>query len=86
MLVGPESSATVAERKDVQAAAQAVGQQLVIVDVGSDRDLEKAFAMFVQRGARELYVVSGAFMFSNRERLVVLATRHGLPAIYADPG
>src|ERR1043165_8130190 len=52
VLVGPESSATVAERKDVQAAAQAVGQQLVIVDVGSDRDMEKAFAMFVQRGAR----------------------------------
>jgi len=82
VLVGPESSATVAERKDLQAAAQAVGHQLVIVDVGSDRDFEKAFAMFVQRGARALYVVGGAFMFSNRERLVALAARHGLPTSY----
>jgi putative ABC transport system substrate-binding protein len=82
VLVGPESSATVLERKDLQAAARAVGQQLVIVDVGSDRDFEKAFAMFVQRGARALYVVGGAFMFSNRERLVALAARHGLPTTY----
>jgi len=82
VLVGPESSATVAERKDLQAAAQAVGHQLVIVDVGSDRDFEKAFAMFVQRGARALYVVGGAFMFSNRERLVAQAARHGLPTSY----
>jgi len=82
VLVGPESSATMAERKDVQAAAQAVGQELVIVDVGSDRDFDKAFAMFVQREARALYVVGGAFMFSNRERLVALAARHGLPTTY----
>jgi len=82
VLVGPESSATMAERKDVQAAAQAVGQELVIVDVGSDRDFDKAFAMFVQREARALYVVGGAFMFSNRVRLVALAARHGLPTTY----
>jgi putative ABC transport system substrate-binding protein len=82
VLVGPESSATVAERRDVQASAQAVGQQLVIVDVGSDRDFEAAFATFVQRGARALYVVGGAFIFSYREQLIALAARHGLPASY----
>lgn len=82
VLVGPESSATVLERRDVQASAQAVGQQLVIVDVGSDRDFETAFATFVQSGARALYVVGGAFIFSNREQLVALAARHGLPASY----
>ena len=82
VLVGPENSSTMAERSDVQAAAQAVGQQLVIVDVGSDRDFEPAFATFVQRGARALLVSGSAFMFSNRERFVALAVRHGLPASY----
>ncbi len=82
VLVGPENSSTMAERSDVQAAAQAVGQQLVIVDVGSDRDFERAFATFVQRGARALLVSGSAFMFSNRERFVALAVRHGLPASY----
>ena len=83
MLVNPNSPDTEAERSDVQAAAQAIGQQLIILDVRSDRDLETAFATFVQRGAGALLVGTGAFMNSNRERLVALAARHALPASYA---
>ena len=82
-LVNPNTIQTEAERKAVQAAAQAIGRQLIILDVSSDSDLETAFAMLVQRGADALLVGSGAFMNSHRERLVALAARHGLPAIYA---
>ena len=85
MLVNPGSVDTEAERRDVQAAAQALGQQLIILDASSDRDIETAFVTFVQRGAGALIVGAGAFLFSNRERLVALAARHALPAIYADP-
>jgi putative ABC transport system substrate-binding protein len=81
--VGPESSTTVQERKDVQAAAQAIGLQLVIVDVGNQRDIETAFATFVQRGAGALLIGAGAFLNSNRERVVPLAAHHGLPTIFA---
>ena len=84
MLVNPDSPDTEAERRDVQAAAQAIGHQLIILDASSNRDIETAFATFVQRGAGALLVGAGAFMFSNRERLVALAARHALPAIYAD--
>ena len=80
VLVNPNTSDTEAERRDVQAAAQAIGQQLIILDVSSDRDIETAFATFVQRGAGALLVGGGAFMNSNRERLVALAARHALPA------
>jgi putative ABC transport system substrate-binding protein len=82
MLVNPSTAETVTERSDVQAAAQAIGQQLIILDVSSDRDIETAFATFVQRGAGALLVGTGGFMFSNRERLVALAARHALPANY----
>jgi len=51
MLVNPDSPDTEAERKEVQAAAQAIGQQLIILDVKSEGDFETAFATFVQRGA-----------------------------------
>jgi putative ABC transport system substrate-binding protein len=84
MLVNPGSPDTEAEQRDVQAAAQAIGQQLTILQASSDRDIETAFTTFVQRGAGALIVGTGAFMFSNRERLVALAARHSLPAIYAD--
>ena len=48
----------------MQAAAQAIGQQLIILDVSSDRDIETAFATFVQRGAGALLVGAGAFLNS----------------------
>jgi putative tryptophan/tyrosine transport system substrate-binding protein len=84
MLVNPGSVDTEAERRDVQASAQRLGQQLIILDASTDRDIETSFATFVQRGAGALMVGTGAFLFSNRERLVALAARHALPAIYAD--
>jgi putative tryptophan/tyrosine transport system substrate-binding protein len=71
------------ERRDVQAAVQAFGQELIVVEAGSDRGLEAAFATFVQRGAGALLTGSGAFLNSSRERIVALAARHGLPAMYA---
>ena len=84
VLVGLDSPETAAERRDLQAAAQAVGQKLVVFDAASERDIETAFAMFVQRGAHAVITVGGAFIFSNRERIVALAARHALPASYAN--
>ena len=76
---GPE---TEVERKDLQVAAQAIGQQLIILDVSNDRDIETAFATFVQRGAGALLVGSGPFLTSHRAQLVALAARDVLPAAY----
>jgi putative ABC transport system substrate-binding protein len=83
VLVNPDYPAAAAERTDLQAAAIALGQQLIILDVSSDRDVETAFATFVQRGAGALLVGGSAFLTSNRERLVALAARHGLPASHS---
>jgi ABC-type uncharacterized transport system substrate-binding protein len=82
MLVYPNTADTEAERRDVQAAALAIGQQLIVLDVSSDRDIETAFATFVERGAGALLVGTGAFTNSHRERIVALAARHALPASY----
>jgi putative ABC transport system substrate-binding protein len=82
MLVNPNNPDTEAERSDVQAAALAIGQKLIVLDADSDRDIETAFATFVQRGAGALLAGTGAFFNSNRERLVALAARHAMPASY----
>jgi putative tryptophan/tyrosine transport system substrate-binding protein len=84
VLVHPNTTQTEAERRDLQATPQVVGQQLIILDVGTDRDIEAAFATFAQRGAGALLIGTGTFMFSQRERLVALAAHHRLPAIYSD--
>jgi putative ABC transport system substrate-binding protein len=83
MLVNPNTDEDVTERRDVHAAAQAIGQQLIILDVSSYRDIETAFATFVQRGTGALLVGTGPFMTSHRERLTALAAGHALPASYA---
>jgi putative ABC transport system substrate-binding protein len=83
LLVTPNSPETETERKDIEAAAQAIGCQLISLDASSEHDIETAFATFVQRGASALLVGSGPFFNSNRERLVTLAARHALPASYS---
>ena len=82
MLVHPNTPTTEAERRDVQAAARAIGQQLVIEDVRSDRDIEPAFAALARRGASALLVGSGPFLNSHAKRIVALVARHALPTIY----
>jgi putative ABC transport system substrate-binding protein len=82
MLANPSPDAE-EELRDVQAAAQAMGQQLIILNASDERDIETAFATFTQRGAGALFAGSGAFMVNRRERLVALAARHALPASYA---
>jgi len=82
MLANPNTTETETERTDVQTAAQAIGMQLIVADVSSDRDIEPALAALVQRGIGALLVGAGGFMTSHRERIVALATRHALPAMY----
>jgi putative ABC transport system substrate-binding protein len=83
VLVNPNSPETVAQRQDVQAAAQAIGQPVIILDVEGVRDIEAAFATFVERGAGALLIGTGPFMNSHRERLAALAAHYRLPAIFS---
>jgi putative tryptophan/tyrosine transport system substrate-binding protein len=83
LLLNPTTMEAEAERRDVQAAANAIGQQLLVFDVSSDRDIETAFATLVQRRAGALVVGSGAFLNSHREQIVALAARHRLPDSYS---
>ena len=84
MLEDLEQSGNRGGAKDVQAAAKAIGLQLIIIDVNNDRDIETAFATFVQRGAGALLVGAGAFLTSKRESIVALAARHAIPAMYVE--
>ena len=66
----------------VQEAARAIGQQVHIVDASSERDFETAFTTIVQARVDALVVGSDPFFSSKRDRLVALAARHRVPAIY----
>ena len=56
VLVDPKFPTTERFVSEVRAAASAIGQQLVVLDVSSDREIETAFTTLVQRGAGALLV------------------------------
>jgi putative ABC transport system substrate-binding protein len=84
MLVDPNSNSPDTERelREVQAAAHASGQELMVVEASSDREIETAFTTFAQRAAVALFIGSHPFFNSRRERVAALAVRHVLPATY----
>ena len=66
----------------VRAAASAMGQQIEVLPVSGAREIESAFTTLIQRGVGALHVGVGTFLASHRERIVALAARHRIPAIY----
>jgi putative tryptophan/tyrosine transport system substrate-binding protein len=70
------------QARDVQAAAHEVGQQVVVLQAGTDREIEAAFAALVERRARALMVGADPFFDTRRDRLIALAARHAVPTVY----
>jgi putative tryptophan/tyrosine transport system substrate-binding protein len=70
------------ERRELEAAALAIGHELTVVEANSDGDIEAAFATFARRGTGALFVGSGGFLLSQRELLIALAARNSIPASY----
>jgi putative ABC transport system substrate-binding protein len=82
VLADPRFPGTERVVSEARAAASAMGQQIEVFYVSSDREIDTTFTTLVERGAGALHVGSGAFMNSQRERTVALAARHRIPAIY----
>ena len=82
VLVNPTSLASVAQARDAQAAARALGQQIHIVNVNSEREIDPAFATLVQHEVGGILIAGNALFTGQRNRLVALAAQHSLPVIY----
>jgi putative ABC transport system substrate-binding protein len=64
------------------AAAQRAGVALLPLEVQSLGELQRAFDTATRERADALYVLADVFNFVHRARIVALAARHRLPAIY----
>ena len=83
LLVNPNEG-RIAERiiRGVQEAARTKGVLLHILKAGTENEIDAAFATLVQLHAGALLVGAGPFFASQRDRLVALASRHAIPAMY----
>jgi ABC-type uncharacterized transport system substrate-binding protein len=68
--------------KDVQEATRTIGQQTLILTASTDTEIDTAFATVAQERVGALMVCADPFFDVRRERIVALATRHHVPAIY----
>src|SRR6516165_1052869 len=76
---GPEAE----ERtRDIAAAARAMNRDLAIAEARNASDIESAFATLVQRGNGALVVSTYQLIGTNMNRILGLASRHNIPAIY----
>jgi putative ABC transport system substrate-binding protein len=66
----------------VQAAASAKGVRLHILNATDEDEFESAFASLARLKADALIVGTDPFFTSRRERIVALASRYSVPAIY----
>ena len=83
LLVNPNNPQTEGVVRDVQEAARAKRVELPVLKAGVDSEIDAAFASLVQQQAGALVVQADTFFTSRRGKLVALAARKGVPAIYA---
>jgi putative ABC transport system substrate-binding protein len=69
---------------DLKAAARRLDLQLIVVNAGTDGDLEPAFATFWQHRVGAVLLVNSSFSGRHLEQLVALSARHALPAIFSN--
>jgi putative tryptophan/tyrosine transport system substrate-binding protein len=69
--------------REVRETARVIGQLIRIVNAGSERDFDAAFAEITQHQAAALFEIADPLFTSRRARLVALAAQHAIPASYA---
>jgi putative ABC transport system substrate-binding protein len=68
--------------KDLEAAVSTLGTKLHLLHASTENDFNPAFEMLKRLEAGALVVGPDLFFLSRRDRLVALAARHSVPAIY----
>jgi ABC-type uncharacterized transport system substrate-binding protein len=82
VLRNPSNPETDAELREVQAAAGALRQEIIVLSAVTEAEIETAFADAVRGRAEALMVASDPFFLGRREQIVALAARHSIPSIY----
>jgi putative ABC transport system substrate-binding protein len=84
-LVNPRSDIADMQVKEVVRAAEAVGQKLIILNAGTDREIEDAFQNLRPRGVDAVLMSADLFYQTRRDQMVALAQSHKVPVMWEWP-
>ena len=82
LLVNPEYPSAESEIGETWAAVQSFGGKLVVLRASTESEVDAAFLELAQQQVGGLIVTGDPFFVSRRDKLVALAARHSVPAIY----
>jgi putative tryptophan/tyrosine transport system substrate-binding protein len=82
MLVNPDFADSESHAKDAQETALSLGLQIHVLRASTVDELDTAFATLAQQKVDALLLANDAFFNGERRRLIALAARHAVPAIY----
>jgi putative tryptophan/tyrosine transport system substrate-binding protein len=82
LLVNPTNPVTEPETRGVRDAASALGLQLHVLNASAESEINKAFAILVERRVGALVVGYDQYFNNQHAQIVALAANHAIPAIY----
>jgi putative tryptophan/tyrosine transport system substrate-binding protein len=81
-VVNRNATATTFQVTQMQAAAQALAQPLLVLDASTPQEVEEAFAAMAQRNVVGVLYGAAVFFQVVSDKLIALAARHRIPAMY----
>ena len=82
LLINPNNLTAAPARRELNAAAREIGQDVIVLDASVEGDFGAAFATLAEKRASALIVSDDALFTNRRAVLVGLAARHAIPTIY----
>jgi ABC-type uncharacterized transport system substrate-binding protein len=82
LLVNPQAPGAETQLSEAESAARSLSRQAVVLKASSENDLHSAFAKLAELPAKALLVAADPFFNTRREKLIEMAARHAVPAIY----
>jgi putative ABC transport system substrate-binding protein len=84
-VVNLNSGSGPAQTQAIKASAATLGQQIIVVSASTEDQINDAFATIAERKADAIVYSASPFFQVMRERLVALAARYSIPAVYEWP-
>ncbi|HET8919877.1 MAG TPA: ABC transporter substrate-binding protein [Xanthobacteraceae bacterium] len=81
-LINPSTPAASVYTSEASAAANALGISIHILNASTEQELDELFASLPKSGIGGLAIPAEPFFDSQRDRIVALAARYSIPAIY----
>jgi len=82
IMINPTNDNADLQLKDIAQGGLTLSRPITIQKASSEREIEVAFKTFAQQQVDALLVGSDPYFFGEREKIVTLAARYNLPAMY----